>query len=395
MFNVLTFVVVACAAAVPQPQSDSFSLSVSRRVASEATLRENGLQVVELERRRSGSLMRREPIQSSFAVYSFVADIGVGSPATNYSVIVDTGSANTWVGAQKSYKRTATSKATGSSIYVSWGSGNTYVNAKEYYDQVTLSSSLVVASQQIGGATSTRGFDGFEGILGLGPTGLTDGSTTGKGEIPSISDNLFANKLIDSNTVGLAFVPQLNGSGIVVFGSQVPEGTIVGDITWSTITNSYPASAYWGIDARIAYGGRTFLTTAGAIDAGSTLINLSTDMFRKYQSATGAILDSSTGFLRVTSAQYAAMQPLEFVVEGRSFALPSNAQIWPRSLNTVIPGGVAGRIYLAVVDKGENSGEGLDFILGITFLERFYATYDVALGRIGLAETLYTNATSN
>lgn len=63
-------------------------------------------------------------------------------------------------------------------------------------------------------------------------------------------------------------------------------------------------------------------------------------MFNKYKSATGAVLDSSTGFLRITSAQYAALQPLEFVIGGRSFALPPNGQIWPRSLNTIIPGGV-------------------------------------------------------
>jgi len=162
------------------------------------------------------------------------------------------------------------------------------MNAREYYDQVSLSSGLVLPSQQIGGATSTKGFDGFEGVLGLGPTGLTDGSTTGKGEIPTVVDNLHKAGLITNNTVGLAFVPQAIGTGSVALGGEIPEGATVGDVTWATITNSYPASAYWGVDARVAYGGRTFLTTAGAIDAGSTLISLSTGEFANKSDACAA-----------------------------------------------------------------------------------------------------------
>ena len=76
------------------------------------------------------------------------------------------------------------------------------------------------------------------------------------------------------------------------------------------------------------------------------------------------------------------------------FELTANAQIWPRSLNTPI-GGTAGDIYLIVADSGSNSGSGLDFILGQTFLERFYSVYDTANQRVGLAKTSYTTATSN
>jgi cathepsin E len=76
------------------------------------------------------------------------------------------------------------------------------------------------------------------------------------------------------------------------------------------------------------------------------------------------------------------------------FALTANAQIWPRSLNTQI-GGTADSIYLIVGDSGNDSGSGLDFILGQTFLERFYSVYDTANQRVGLATTSFTTATSN
>ncbi len=76
------------------------------------------------------------------------------------------------------------------------------------------------------------------------------------------------------------------------------------------------------------------------------------------------------------------------------FELTANAQAWPRSLNADI-GGVAGDIYLIVNDIGTPSGEGLDFINGFTFLERFYSVFDTANSRVGFATTSFTDATTN
>jgi cathepsin E len=78
-----------------------------------------------------------------------------------------------------------------------------------------------------------------------------------------------------------------------------------------------------------------------------------------------------------------------------TFELTANAQIWPRSLNTVI-GGTAGSIYLIVNDLGTPTpAQGLDFINGQAFLERFYSVYDTANQRVGLATTPFTKATTN
>ena len=63
-------------------------------------------------------------------------------------------------------------------------------------------------------------------------------------------------------------------------------------------------------------------------------------------------------------------------------------------LNAVI-GGDADSIYLVVADLGANSGEGLDFINGYTFLERFYYVYDSANSQVGFATTSFTTATTN
>ena len=63
-------------------------------------------------------------------------------------------------------------------------------------------------------------------------------------------------------------------------------------------------------------------------------------------------------------------------------------------LNTAI-GGQADQIFLIVGDLGTESGEGLDFINGMTFLERFFAVFDSGNSQVGLATTPFTDATTN
>jgi len=208
----------------------------------------------------------------------------------------------------------------------------------------------------------------------------------------------------------------------------------------SPITSTFPSNLYWGINQSVRYGTSTSIlgTTAGIIDTGkqkisqilqvddsvnipgTTLLLLASDGFNKYKTATGAVLDSATGLLRITSAQFSALQSLFFIAGGvrdiffsisrtnsygfhsiilfsymqTTFELTANAQIWPRSLNIDI-GGTAGSIYLIVNDLGTPSGQGLDIINGYAFLERFYVVIDTANKAVGLANTPFTHATTN
>jgi cathepsin E len=121
---------------------------------------------------------------------------------------------------------------------------------------------------------------------------------------------------------------------------------------------------------------------------------LHSDAFKRYERATGGVNDRNTGLLRITSAQFSKLQTLNFNINGVAFGLTPNAQIWPRSLNADI-GGVSGDIYLVTNDIGSDTGSGLDFINGMTFLERFYAVFDTANKRVGFATTSFTSATTN
>ncbi|TBU39183.1 acid protease [Dichomitus squalens] len=327
---------------------------------------------------------------------TYTASVGVGSPPTQYTLLIDTGSSNTWVGADQQYVKTSTSKSTGKSVSVSYGSGS--FSGTEFTDQVTLSDSLVIENQSIGVASSAQGFQGVDGILGIGPVDLTQGTVSGTDSVPTVTDNLFAQGAIANDSIGIFYQPTTESgdqNGELTFGG-IDESKITGDVNFVPITSTSPASNYWGIDQDVTYGSSSTLLSgsAGIVDTGTTLLLLATDAFQAYQQATGAKLDNSTGLLTLTESQFDNLQSLFFNVGGTTYEFTANAQIWPRSLNSTI-GGEEGKIYLVVADLGSQSGQGLDFINGFAFLQRFYSVFDTGNSQVGLATTQFTTAETN
>jgi len=368
---------------------------VKHDVARAAALRARGLAKANGQFSFDASTVN-EPVENQAVTY--VANIGVGSPPTEFSLIVDTGSSNTWVGADKSnpYVRTTTSKTTTSKVSVTYGSGS--FSGSEFVDQVTITSGLVISSQSIGVASTSTGFGGVDGIIGIGPVDLTEDTLSTGGTIPTVTDNAFKQGLIPADVLGISFVPTTtdpNVNGEITWGGT-DSAKFIAPITFTPLTRTSPASEFWGINQVIKYGTTTILSsTAGIVDTGTTLVLIATNAFNAYQKATGGVLDDNTGLLRITSTQFSNLQSLSFTPSGgKALVLTPNAQIWPRALNADI-GGVAGDIYLIVADIGTPSGEGLDFINGMTFLERFYAVFDTTNKQVGFATTSFTSSTIN
>ncbi|KAF8314153.1 aspartic peptidase domain-containing protein [Amanita rubescens] len=302
--------------------------------------------------------------------YTASVEIGAGT----YTLLVDTANANTWIGANQRYQPSPSSQDTGETVKVSYGSGS--FSGEEFMDTVRLGS-LVIQGQSFGVASTSSGFTGLDGVLGIGPVDLSQGTTSGGGTVPTVTDNAFSQGSIDAHMIGISFEPTT---------LQTDQN---GELTW--------ASTFWGIDQSITYGssGTPILsTTAGIVDTATTMILIASDAFTKYQQATGATKDSTTDMLTLTSSQFSNLESLFFHIGGTTFELTANAQIWPRALNTAI-GGTAGNIYLIVGDKGSKSSVGLDFVNGYTFLERFYTVYDTGNQRVGFATTPHTFDTTN
>ncbi|KAG2064118.1 acid protease [Suillus decipiens] len=217
--------------------------------------------------------------------------------------------------------------------------------------------------------------------------------------IPTVTNRLAGSGTIVANILGVFFKPY-GGSeeataGQLTFGGTDPALHTTG-ITYAFVTNRAPASNYWGIDQSITYGGAPILANAvGIVDSGHNLIALATEAFQLYQAATGAQRDPMTGLLVITVNQYIVMQNLNFHIDGVTFALTPNAQIWPRVLNYRI-GGQYGSMYLVVRDIGTQVGQGdYDIINGYVFMQRFYTVFDTANSRVGFAQTQFTAANTN
>ncbi|KFY88343.1 hypothetical protein V500_06414 [Pseudogymnoascus sp. VKM F-4518 (FW-2643)] len=295
--------------------------------------------------------------------------------AGTYSLLVDTGSSNTWVGSGAPYQPGPNSQDTGETVYVSYGDAS--FSGEEFTDDVTLDS-LTIQGQSIGVATSSTGMRDLDGVLGLGPTGLTQGTTSGGGEIPTVIDNLFSQGTIAAHLVSIA--------GKQISYGKTDASTFVGAITYGPITGTSPANTFWGIDGSFTYGpsGTSILaTTAGIIDHSSTRTLLASDAYSTFLKLTGATTDQKTSFAVLDSCD--KLESISFDFGGAIFQIPVEQYRWPADQNTVI-GGDVNKCYLAVGDLGTKSGHGLDFILGYNTLKHFTVILDTGNSRVGIAK---------
>ncbi|CEL62092.1 hypothetical protein RSOLAG1IB_10194 [Rhizoctonia solani AG-1 IB] len=365
-----------------------------------------GSTLVDRDRARFRSLFTRHEKRApsvglkNTAVH-YTLNVGFGSPPNYYELLIDTGSAYTWIGAAKKYVETKTSiRQANQSFYAAYGSGSAV--GAHYKDLVTISPSLSITNKSFGVASSTNGIDGsFDGILGLGPTELGKNVVTpnnGK-PVPTTMDALLAQKKITQNVFGVSFAPTKSRgvvNGELTLGG-INEQRFTGKLNWVGITKTEPWNRYWGFEQSIKYGNQTLqLPSAGVVDTGTTLIYISPQAFKLYSvSLPGSEVDPKTKLLKIPKESVSKMKPLFFVINGISYEFTPDAQLWPRTLNTVL-GGEIDSYYSVISPLTDFEADmGSNFINGYTFLERFYTAYDASNSMIGFATAPSTTAIIN
>ncbi|KAF7433762.1 hypothetical protein PC9H_005727 [Pleurotus ostreatus] len=330
------------------------------------------------------------PAPANNQVVLYTANLTVGD-VHNVTLLIDTGSSTTSCTGQKCSVR----NPTGEGEMLMYGSA-------QFIGQETVQSvefgQYQVQNQSVAIGTFDRGLAPFDGILGLGPTDLNEGTRLlNKSAVSTFADNLVSEGRIERNVVGIYYSPTVKGgedNGEITFGA-IDTSKCSGELKYVPITNSSPANKYWGVDASVTYNNGLLLnSTAGIVDTGTTLVLLSTDAFNRYVEATGATKDEATGLLSIPASSYGQLHSLNFKIGGFTFEMTPDSQVWPQSLNECI-GGRNDAMYLIIGDLGAFGGTGLDFILGYTFLERFYSVYDMSLKQIGLCSTSNTFRVTN
>ncbi|KAG2362169.1 aspartic peptidase domain-containing protein [Suillus spraguei] len=315
-----------------------------------------------------------------------IVTLGVGSPHTLYNLLVDTGSAVTWIDPHIPYDETGFN--TGEPVEATYGvmgRPTSSFSGTIFLDTVTLGGGITIPNYELAVAYTSKNVK-YDGILGLGPRDLTADTRANPGTYPTFTDCLFNAGVILHNLVGIFFRPMTGNPytdvGELAFGE--PDYTKCTDnIIYTPITNTFPSADYWGIDQSITYGGTEILEkTAGIIDTGTTFIKIASNQ--------------PTGLLRITPDQYSALDVLKFhISDDDTLSLIPDAQIWPRFLNLKLPGGEKGGIYLIITNLSTETGAGYDFIAGHTFMQRFYTVLDGSIFGVGFATTPFTYAITN
>ncbi|GJE99837.1 acid protease [Phanerochaete sordida] len=392
------------AAARPAARAGSPPVQLARRLNIPA-----GQTLPAIDRARAQALKAAAPshgkknggtaVPATNTAVLYTAEVGIGEPPQTFTLIVDTGSSNTWIGANTSnpYVPTDTSVGTNDIMFIEYGSG--FFIGLEYNDTVSLGG-ISIVNQTIGAAQWSGGFAAsVDGILGLGNTILTTETLPSGQSIPTVLDNAWSQHAISEDVIGIAFAPPDSYSdtnGELTFGG-VDSSKFKGDLSFVPFTTTYPAMDYVGINQSVTFGDGAHKTpllsnVAGIVDTGTTLFLLASDAFAVYQNLTGAVIDDATGLLTVNSTD--SLKSLFIDIGDTTFEFTKDAQLWPRSLNTYI-GGKNESTYLIVGDAGSPSGEGLDFINGFAFLERFYFAYDKGNSQVGFATTPFTTSKAN
>ncbi|KAG0700667.1 aspartic peptidase domain-containing protein [Suillus ampliporus] len=190
-------------------------------------------------------------------------------------------------------------------VSVNYDSG--FFSGIEHTDtRATLGSGFTITEQSIGVASASNGLTGFDGILGIGPLDLTEGTLTNEARRPSRLQGK-----ISQLVVGISFEPttlKMVTNGELTF-SETNATKYTGSLAYTPLTTTYPASTYWGIDESITYGSTTILSaTAGVVDTGTIIIYTATD----------------TGFLGITLTQYNALKNLNFNIANTAYFLTPN-----------------------------------------------------------------------
>ncbi|KAK0108851.1 hypothetical protein ONS96_002691 [Cadophora gregata f. sp. sojae] len=331
----------------------------------------NGVESLVVKRQSSGVVTNED--------VTYVAPVVIGG--RTWELIVDTGSSNTWCGAQTACEKTATGTSTGNKVSVSYGSGS--FSGTEYTDTVSFAG-LTVSKQSIGAASTATGFSGVDGIIGFGPVGLTSGTVASTSTVPTFMDNLKAQGSISTEVLGVSFRPESgsdsdDANGELTLGG-VDSSKYSGTLQYFPRLTSGTASSYWGLSiAKFTYGSTTLLSSAtGIIDTGTTLIYIPTSAYNAFLSATGGKTDSSSG-LAVFTTKPTSNFGITF---GSTTYTLTPAQYLVPTAQYANFGLTSGKYY-AWINNGGSSG--VNTIIGQKFLENYYSVYDTTNSRIGFA----------
>ncbi|KAI6164897.1 Asp-domain-containing protein [Pisolithus thermaeus] len=312
---------------------------------------------------------------SNFMNAQYFTEIGLGSPPQTFKVILDTGSSNLWVPSVKctsiacflhakyNSRASDTHKANGSEFSIQYGSGS----MEGFVSQDTLTiGDLTVRHQDFAEATKEPGlafaFGRFDGILGLAY------DTISVNHIVPPFYNMLDQGLLDEPVFSFRIGSSEEDGGEAIFGG-VDESAYRGRIRYAPVRRK----AYWEVELnKVSFGDEELEldNTGAAIDTGTSLIALPTDIAEMLNTQIGATR-SWNGQYQVDCSTVPSLPDLPYPLKSSDYIL--NLQ---------------GTCISSFTGLDINLPDGAIWIIGDVFLRRYYTVYDLGRDAVGFARSV-------
>ncbi|KAH7926766.1 Asp-domain-containing protein [Leucogyrophana mollusca] len=316
---------------------------------------------------------------TNFMNAQYYTEIQLGSPPQTFKVILDTGSSNLWVPSSKCTSiacflhtkydsgSSSTYKANGSDFSIQYGTGS----MEGYVSQDTLKiGDISIRGQDFAEATKEPGltfaFGKFDGILGLAY------NTISVNRITPPFYNMIDQGLLDEPVFSFRMGSSEEDGGEATFGG-IDSTAYTGDITYVPIRRK----AYWEVElTKVAFGGDELEleSTGAAIDTGTSLIALPTDIAEMLNTQIGATR-SWNGQYQVDCSKVPSLPDLSFYFGGKAYPLKGSDYILD----------VQGTCISAFTGMDINLPGGSLWIIGDVFLRRYFTVYDLGRDAVGFA----------
>ncbi|KAJ9625573.1 aspartic proteinase precursor [Taxawa tesnikishii (nom. ined.)] len=321
---------------------------------------------------------------SNFLNAQYFSEIAIGNPPQEFKVVLDTGSSNLWVPSSDcgsiacylhnkyDHSDSSTYKKNGSNFAIRYGSGS----VEGYISQDTLQiGDIKIKDQLFGEATSEPGlafaFGRFDGILGLGYDTISVNHITPPFyEMVNqglLDEPVFSFYLSDTN--------DKEAESEAVFGG-VNKDHYTGKLTKLPLRRK----AYWEVDLdAITFGGETadFESTGAILDTGTSLIAMPTTIAELLNKEMGA-KKGYNGQYTVECDKRDSLPDLTFTLTGYNFTITPYDYILE----------VQGSCISSFTGFDIPPPAGPLFILGDSFLRKWYSVYDLGSNSVGLAKAV-------
>ncbi|KAI0081774.1 endopeptidase [Panus rudis PR-1116 ss-1] len=318
---------------------------------------------------------------SNYMNAQYFTEISLGTPEQTFKVILDTGSSNLWVPSVQctsiacflhtkyDSSKSSTYKANGSEFSIQYGSGS----MEGFVSRDTLRiGDLTIKDQLFAEATKEPGlafaFGKFDGILGLAY------DTIAVNHIPPPFYELINQNLIDEPVFSFRLGETEEDGGEAIFGG-VDKSAYSGDLVYAPVRRK----AYWEVELnKVTFGDDDLEldNTGAAIDTGTSLIALPTDVAEMLNTMIGA-KRSWNGQYTVDCDKVPSLPDLTFFFDGKPYPIKGTDYI----LN------VQGTCISAFTGLDINLPDGGSiWIIGDVFLRRYYTVYDLGRDAVGFAK---------